>query len=219
VSLEKDVDGIHPINLRRLAGDSKLDPTFVPCTPLGCMELLERLGIDLEKKHVVVIGCSSVVGFPTALLLKVQYSPVGKGVTSCLCRRLRSLRIIWRVFRLLIMRLVYICFYWTAVRLLIFTSDSLANSCRRRSFFLEEICWTSLSTELQCGSTWYLRATNISRLLQAEAQSRGEDLAIRYTQSSWGSSECRHCNFSYRSTWACPRSLVKTRCCCHRCWY
>jgi 5,10-methylene-tetrahydrofolate dehydrogenase/methenyl tetrahydrofolate cyclohydrolase len=72
VSLEKDVDGLNPINLGRLSGLSNSDPTFVPCTPLGCMELLARLGIEVEKKRVVVIGCSSVVGFPTAILLQVS---------------------------------------------------------------------------------------------------------------------------------------------------
>ncbi|CAM6096772.1 unnamed protein product [Calypogeia fissa] len=76
VSLEKDVDGLHPVNLGRLSGLTNSDPTFVPCTPLGCMELLVRLGIEVEQKKVVVIGCSSVVGFPTAILLQKSKAEV-----------------------------------------------------------------------------------------------------------------------------------------------
>lgn len=70
VSLDKDVDGLHPINLGKLVLRGSY-PTFVPCTPLGCLELLRRSGIQIEKKHAVVIGCSNVVGLPTAMLLQV----------------------------------------------------------------------------------------------------------------------------------------------------
>ncbi|KAG6541941.1 hypothetical protein Mapa_016666 [Marchantia paleacea] len=76
VSLEKDVDGLNPVNVGRLAGLSNLDPTFVPCTPLGCLELLLRYGVDVGKKHAVVIGCSNVVGFPTAILLQKHKASV-----------------------------------------------------------------------------------------------------------------------------------------------
>ena len=71
VSLDKDVDGLHPINVGRLVLRG-LHPTFIPCTPLGCLELLRRSGVQIENKHAVVIGCSNVVGLPTALLLQVQ---------------------------------------------------------------------------------------------------------------------------------------------------
>ena len=63
----KDVDGFHPINVAKLALE---DPTgFVPCTPLGCMELLRAYGIPTQGKHAVVIGRSMIVGKPMAHLL------------------------------------------------------------------------------------------------------------------------------------------------------
>jgi methylenetetrahydrofolate dehydrogenase (NADP+)/methenyltetrahydrofolate cyclohydrolase len=66
ISPEKDVDGFHPINAGRLA--TGLDG-FVPCTPLGCLMLLEeRLG-SLAGKEAVVIGRSNIVGKPMAALL------------------------------------------------------------------------------------------------------------------------------------------------------
>lgn len=63
----KDVDGFHPENVAKLALE---DPTgFVPCTPAGCMKLLEVSGIDTSGKEAVVIGRSMIVGKPMALLL------------------------------------------------------------------------------------------------------------------------------------------------------
>ena len=62
----KDVDGFHPENVGRLV---QKRPTLVACTPLGCIELLEREGIVLAGKHAVVIGRSDIVGKPMALLL------------------------------------------------------------------------------------------------------------------------------------------------------
>jgi methylenetetrahydrofolate dehydrogenase (NADP+)/methenyltetrahydrofolate cyclohydrolase len=62
----KDVDGFHPENVGRLA---QKRPTLVACTPLGCIELLEREQIGLAGKHAVVIGRSDIVGKPMALLL------------------------------------------------------------------------------------------------------------------------------------------------------
>lgn len=63
----KDVDGFHPVNVGKLALE---DPTgFVPCTPLGCMELLKACGIPTKGKHAVVIGRSMIVGKPMAHLL------------------------------------------------------------------------------------------------------------------------------------------------------
>jgi len=64
---EKDVDGFHIVNAGRLATGL---PGLVPCTPLGCMMLLEdRLGRDLSGKRAVVIGRSNIVGKPMAQLL------------------------------------------------------------------------------------------------------------------------------------------------------
>lgn len=68
VSLEKDVDGFHPINIGRLSMKRRT-PLFVPCTPKGCIELLDRSGIEIEGKHAVVLGRSNIVGLPVAMLL------------------------------------------------------------------------------------------------------------------------------------------------------
>jgi len=68
VPLEKDVDGFHPINVGRLAMKGRR-PEFVPCTPAGCMRLLERTGIPIKGARAVVVGRSNIVGLPMALLL------------------------------------------------------------------------------------------------------------------------------------------------------
>ena len=62
----KDVDGFHPDNVGRLVLGT---PRLVPCTPAGCMILLERAGIDLAGKRAVVVGRSNIVGKPMAHLL------------------------------------------------------------------------------------------------------------------------------------------------------
>jgi 5,10-methylene-tetrahydrofolate dehydrogenase/methenyl tetrahydrofolate cyclohydrolase len=70
IALEKDVDGFHPLNIGRLCLKSPLYPPLaVACTPRGCLELLDRSGIDVDGKHAVVLGRSNVVGLPMALLL------------------------------------------------------------------------------------------------------------------------------------------------------
>ncbi|OAY77834.1 bifunctional protein FolD 4, chloroplastic-like [Ananas comosus] len=69
VSIEKDVDGFHPLNIGRLAMQGR-QPLFVPCTPKGCMELLHRYGVEIKGKRAVVIGRSNIVGTPAALLLQ-----------------------------------------------------------------------------------------------------------------------------------------------------
>ncbi|NGX55441.1 MAG: Bifunctional protein FolD protein [Chlamydiae bacterium] len=68
----KDVDGFHPINVGKLL----LGQTdgFVPCTPLGIKVLLERAKIQVEKRHVVIVGRSNIVGKPLAALL-IQKMP------------------------------------------------------------------------------------------------------------------------------------------------
>jgi methylenetetrahydrofolate dehydrogenase (NADP+)/methenyltetrahydrofolate cyclohydrolase len=66
VSPAKDVDGFHPANLGALLAG---EPTVVPGTPLGVMRLLEHAGIGLAGKRAVVIGRSSIVGKPLAMLL------------------------------------------------------------------------------------------------------------------------------------------------------
>ncbi len=63
----KDVDGFHPANVAKLVLED--EEGFVPCTPLGCMELLKAYGIPTDGKHAVVIGRSLIVGKPMANLL------------------------------------------------------------------------------------------------------------------------------------------------------
>ena len=68
ISIEKDVDGFHPINIGRLAQKGR-EPLFVPCTPAGCMILLKKAGAKLSGANAVVVGRSNIVGMPAALLL------------------------------------------------------------------------------------------------------------------------------------------------------
>ncbi len=68
IPIEKDVDGFHPINVGRLAMKGR-EPLFVPCTPLGCMELIESAGTQIEGARAVVLGRSNIVGLPAAFLL------------------------------------------------------------------------------------------------------------------------------------------------------
>ena len=68
VSLDKDVDGFHPLNIGRLSMKRR-EPLFVPCTPKGCIELLDRTGVEIEGRHAVVLGRSNIVGLPVAMLL------------------------------------------------------------------------------------------------------------------------------------------------------
>lgn len=68
VSVKKDVDGFHPINIGKLAQKGR-SPSFVPCTPAGVIYLLKETGIDLEGKNAVVLGRSNIVGMPVSLLL------------------------------------------------------------------------------------------------------------------------------------------------------
>jgi methylenetetrahydrofolate dehydrogenase (NADP+)/methenyltetrahydrofolate cyclohydrolase len=67
IAPEKDVDGFHPINAGRLArGD---EGGLIPCTPRGCIRLIEESGCHIKGKHAVVVGRSNIVGRPVAELL------------------------------------------------------------------------------------------------------------------------------------------------------
>ncbi|MHB8951224.1 MAG: bifunctional methylenetetrahydrofolate dehydrogenase/methenyltetrahydrofolate cyclohydrolase, partial [Rhodoferax sp.] len=66
ISVTKDVDGYATLSAGELMTGS---PGFRPCTPYGCMKLIETTGLDLRGKHAVVIGRSNTVGKPMALLL------------------------------------------------------------------------------------------------------------------------------------------------------
>jgi len=69
----KDVDGLHPYNAGRLAHGN---PTFIPATPLGVLELLRREGVDPTGQRAVVVGRSRLVGRPLALLLLQNHATV-----------------------------------------------------------------------------------------------------------------------------------------------
>ena len=71
---DKDVDGFHPVNVGKLVMED--DSGFVPCTPQGCIHLLERAGIETSGANAVVIGRSMIVGKPMALLL------MGRGINA-----------------------------------------------------------------------------------------------------------------------------------------
>ena len=64
---EKDVDGFHQENAGKLFLNRNIN--FVPCTPLGCMRLIDHYGIDVEGLNICVIGCSNVVGLPLSMML------------------------------------------------------------------------------------------------------------------------------------------------------
>ncbi|MDB5779941.1 MAG: bifunctional methylenetetrahydrofolate dehydrogenase/methenyltetrahydrofolate cyclohydrolase FolD, partial [Polaromonas sp.] len=66
ISPGKDVDGFHVASAGALMVGQ---PGFWPCTPYGCMKMLESIGYDLKGKHAVVIGRSNIVGKPMALML------------------------------------------------------------------------------------------------------------------------------------------------------
>lgn len=66
INPKKDVDGFHPTNFGKMAVDME---TFVPATPYGIIELLERYNIDTNGKHTVVIGRSNIVGRPISILM------------------------------------------------------------------------------------------------------------------------------------------------------
>lgn len=70
---DKDADGLHPFNLGQLLAGA---PTVVPCTPAGCMELLDHYGADLKGAEAVVIGRSRLVGRPLAQLLLMRHATV-----------------------------------------------------------------------------------------------------------------------------------------------
>jgi 5,10-methylene-tetrahydrofolate dehydrogenase/methenyl tetrahydrofolate cyclohydrolase len=67
ISLNKDVDGFHFENIGKLTTNS--NPLFVPCTPKGCIELLDKHNIEISGKNVCIIGRSNIVGLPLSLLL------------------------------------------------------------------------------------------------------------------------------------------------------
>ncbi|MCS6977389.1 MAG: bifunctional methylenetetrahydrofolate dehydrogenase/methenyltetrahydrofolate cyclohydrolase FolD [Gemmatales bacterium] len=80
VEPRKDVDGFGPENLGLLALGQ---PRYCPCTPLGVQQLLVRNGIDIEGRHVVILGRSNIVGKPLALMLMQKAPGANATVTIC----------------------------------------------------------------------------------------------------------------------------------------
>jgi methylenetetrahydrofolate dehydrogenase (NADP+)/methenyltetrahydrofolate cyclohydrolase len=96
ISIEKDVDGFSPLNIGRLAQKGR-EPLFVPCTPYGCIYLLEQAGVKIEGANAVVLGRSNIVGMPAALLL------ISRNATVTVCHsRTRDLPAVIRQADILI---------------------------------------------------------------------------------------------------------------------
>jgi 5,10-methylene-tetrahydrofolate dehydrogenase/methenyl tetrahydrofolate cyclohydrolase len=86
ISIEKDVDGFHPLNIGRLAQKGR-EPLFIPCTPYGALYLIKETLPTLEGVNAVVLGRSNIVGMPVALLL------IGENATVTVCHsRTRNLK-------------------------------------------------------------------------------------------------------------------------------
>jgi len=86
ISIDKDVDGFHPLNIGRLAQKGR-EPQFVPATPDGVLYLLKNAGVELEGANAVVLGRSFIVGMPAALLL------IKENATVTICHsRTRNLK-------------------------------------------------------------------------------------------------------------------------------
>ena len=77
---KKDVDGFHPVNVGRMALNL---PCYLPATPYGILQLLQRSGITTSGKHCVVIGRSNIVGSPMSILLARNSEPGNCTVTLC----------------------------------------------------------------------------------------------------------------------------------------
>ena len=80
INPSKDVDGFHPMNVGKLLIGS---PSFIPCTPQGCLEILKYYDIPVQSKHVVIIGRSNIVGKPLMALLSQKFEIGNATVTIC----------------------------------------------------------------------------------------------------------------------------------------
>lgn len=87
VDPDKDVDGFHPVNVGKMVLDL---PTFLPATPYGILELLERYKVETSGKNVVVIGRSHIVGRPMSILLS-QKRNVGNATVTLVHSRTKNL--------------------------------------------------------------------------------------------------------------------------------
>ena len=80
VNPQKDVDGFHPLNVGKLA---LCEPRFIPCTPKGVMRIIDHYNIELNGKHVVVIGRSNIVGRPLSILTSLKTNYANATTTIC----------------------------------------------------------------------------------------------------------------------------------------
>jgi len=80
ISPEKDVDGLHPINLGFLLEGT---PKFIPCTPNGILEILKYYNIPIRGRHAVIVGRSNIVGKPMFALLAQKFNMGNATVTIC----------------------------------------------------------------------------------------------------------------------------------------
>jgi methylenetetrahydrofolate dehydrogenase (NADP+)/methenyltetrahydrofolate cyclohydrolase len=80
VNPAKDVDGFHPVNIGRMVSNI---PAYLPATPYGIMQLIERYKIETEGKHCVVLGRSNIVGTPISILMSRKANPGNCTVTLC----------------------------------------------------------------------------------------------------------------------------------------
>lgn len=95
----KDVDGFHAVNVAKLALE---DPTgFVPCTPLGCLRLIQESGVETRGARAVVLGRSMIVGKPMALLL-MRKGPGGDATVTVVHSRTRDIPAVTREADILI---------------------------------------------------------------------------------------------------------------------
>lgn len=88
VNPDKDVDGFHPTNVGKMALNL---PTFLPATPFGILELLERYNVETSGKHVVVIGRSHIVGSPMSILMS-QKRTAGNATVTITHSRTKNLK-------------------------------------------------------------------------------------------------------------------------------
>lgn len=87
VDPDKDVDGFHPTNVGRMTLDL---PSFLPATPFGILELLERYNVETSGKHVVVMGRSHIVGRPMSILMS-QKRKAGNATVTVVHSRTKNL--------------------------------------------------------------------------------------------------------------------------------
>ena len=87
INPDKDVDGFHPTNVGRMTLDL---PSFLPATPFGILELLERYNVETSGKHVVVIGRSHIVGRPMSILMS-QKRNAGNATVTVVHSRTRNI--------------------------------------------------------------------------------------------------------------------------------